>query len=215
MTIYSKKNPPAGSYVYAYLRQDNTPYYIGKGSGKRAWSKGKGEVYPPSDETKIIIVESNLSDIGSLAIERRLIKWYGRKDNNTGILRNKSDGGDGGCGRKVSQKEKDSKSEKQKGRKNTWCQKTIVIEGKKYLSINDACTSLNWTWNQINNYLTKGGMTGLSKLRLGVVSPDGIIYKNKACAARAYGVTGITIKYWCDHKKYGWKTINLAVKSLN
>jgi hypothetical protein len=84
-------------YVYVYLDDDNFPYYIGKGRGNRFKDKNH-RVLVPKNKSKILFVYKNIYELWAFALERKLIKWYGRKDRKTGILENRTDGGDGPSG---------------------------------------------------------------------------------------------------------------------
>jgi len=77
-------------YTYIWLREDGTPYYVGKGSHKRAFRKGN-----PKDSDRILIQEF-ATESDAFAAEIFLIDFYGRIDLGTGCLRNMTDGGDGG-----------------------------------------------------------------------------------------------------------------------
>jgi hypothetical protein len=92
-------------YVYAYIRATTshngtvgTPYYIGKGTGYRAWHLNHKNISVPKDKSNVVIIARNLTNFGALALERWLIRWYGRIDLGTGCLRNRTDGGEGTSG---------------------------------------------------------------------------------------------------------------------
>lgn len=102
---------PSGYYVYLYKRSENSsngaagsPYYIGKGKGRRAWKKCKrlNEINIPSNKENISILSENLSEPDAHQLEMLLIFLYGRIDLGTGILRNRTDGGEGTSGRILS-----------------------------------------------------------------------------------------------------------------
>jgi hypothetical protein len=81
-------------YVYFYLRENYKPYYVGKGKNNRAWVKHEN-VETPKDKSRILIVEDNLSELNAFLLERYYIRWFGKLYNNSGILENITDGGEG------------------------------------------------------------------------------------------------------------------------
>ena len=115
-------------YTYAYLREDGTPYYIGKGKGNRVNKKGKGEVYPPKNKDKIIKLKQNLTEKEAFKHEIYMIDVFGRIDLGTGILRNKTDGGDGPSGQIMSDEAKKKLSIAHTGKKLTESHKRKIAE---------------------------------------------------------------------------------------
>ena len=84
-------------YVYAFMRESGSPYYIGKGTGRRAYQRGKGAGRPvgepPRDRVRILC--DNLSEEEALFLEELLISKY-KRISEGGILHNKSAGGEKG-----------------------------------------------------------------------------------------------------------------------
>jgi hypothetical protein len=77
-------------YTYCYLDENNKPYYIGKGTGRRAYKVHDNVSVPPKN--RIIILKSNLSEEDAYRHETYLIYILGRKSFG-GLLLNVSDGG--------------------------------------------------------------------------------------------------------------------------
>jgi len=82
-------------YTYAYLRKDDTPYYVGKGRGDRVINNSRRTFKCPKDKSRILFLKKNLSETDAFKHERYMISILGRKDLGTGILHNKTDGGEG------------------------------------------------------------------------------------------------------------------------
>jgi hypothetical protein len=120
-------------YTYAYLREDRTPYYIGKGTGKRINCKQR-IIKPPKDKSRIIFLKQNLTEEEAFRHEIYMIDVFGRKDLGTGILHNRTNGGEGVSGLIHSKETKIKMSEVRKGEKNHNYGKTLSDETKRKLS---------------------------------------------------------------------------------
>ena len=104
-------------YTYAFLRKDRTPYYIGKGRGNRAFRKRGYGAKPPKDLSRVLFLKKGLTEEEAFTHEIYMIAVFGRKDQGTGILHNRTDGGDGSSGAIVSEETREKIGAFQRGRK--------------------------------------------------------------------------------------------------
>jgi hypothetical protein len=108
---------PKRFYTYAYLREDGTPYYIGKGQGYRIYSKSGKPCGKPTVKSRIIFLKQNITEEEAFRHEIYMISVFGRKDLGTGILRNKTNGGEGVSGFIITEEAKQNLREKALNRK--------------------------------------------------------------------------------------------------
>ncbi len=121
-------------YIYAYLRLDGTPYYIGKGRGKRAYKpQGRRIGLPSPDRIKILDYFEKEED--AFNEEMRLIKHYGRKDKGNGILRNLTWGGEGGSQYLTEEEVREAKSKTDKRYKELNKEKLLEYD-RRYKELN-------------------------------------------------------------------------------
>ena len=121
-------------YTYAYLRkEDNTPYYIGKGTGNRIYSTNR-RIKPPKDKSRIIYLKQNLTEEEAFRHEIYMIAVFGRIDLGTGILHNRTDGGDGVSGAIFTEATRNRMSKSKIGDKNHFYGKIHSSQTKEKIS---------------------------------------------------------------------------------
>lgn len=120
-------NLPKDYYVYIHRKPDNTVFYVGKGSNRRAWDTCDRNRHWRNTVRKygyyVEIVQDGLQEWAALELEVELIAYHGRKDLGNGGLVNLTDGGE--CEISTRSKEKMSEDGRKAG----------LISGRKQLAL--------------------------------------------------------------------------------
>jgi hypothetical protein len=122
-------------YIYLHIKLDTgEPFYIGKGSGRRAYQKRSRSEFWHNIVTKhgydIILLEEELTNEEANQVEIYWIKRIGRRDLGLGPLVNLTDGGEGIIGQIVSNETKLKMSNAHIGIKKTDEHKKNISKGR-------------------------------------------------------------------------------------
>lgn len=190
-------------YTYAYLREDKTPYYIGKGRGNRLYDHRGKNCIPPKDKSKIIKLKQNLTEEEAFKHEIYMIAVFGRKDLGTGILRNLSDGGDGGAsGYKHPENICKFRSERMKGNK--------IWKGRRHSDISKQKVREAREGKKLSNEHIEKLKKSHSKNTWKVISPDKntFMIKNLTEFCKEYNLAPSPLYNYGKYK--GWTVEKLA-----
>ena len=169
--------------IYRHIRLDtNKVFYIGIGSIKRAYKKTQRTKYWNNITNKtnyeIQILKSDLSWKDACELEKILIAYYGRKDINTGILCNMTDGGEGAVGVVKSNEYLKYLSNRMKGFKHSEETKLKISKSKKgYIPTEkQILETIKSNTGKITSDVTKNKLSIIAKNRN---RPTGIVKKRK------------------------------------
>ena len=135
-------------YVYEHIRKDNnTCFYVGKGTGNRAYNLDRGNFHNGVCEEygcRVKIIKDGLTEEEAFKLERERIEdyvitfgygapieGYDDYDHNLPYLTNFTWGGEGVSGRKHSEEEKQKMSKAKKGKKNSKEHNKNISKAKK------------------------------------------------------------------------------------
>ncbi|KKM14305.1 hypothetical protein LCGC14_1707440 [marine sediment metagenome] len=140
---YGNQSRVNNFYVYVYLDQDNTPFYVGKGRNNRylivhhlqnncnnRFLKNKIRKVAV-ENVRIEFPLKNISEEDAFAYEELFIGMVGRRDQGKGPLCNLTDGGEGNSGYTHSDETRQKLSEIKKGKKFSEEHKRKLSDGQK------------------------------------------------------------------------------------
>ena len=186
-------------YTYAFLREDTTPYYIGKGKSNRAHRRRYKGIKPPNDKSRIIFLKQNLTEEEAFKHEIYMIAVFGRKDLGTGILHNRTDGGDGASGAVRSLEFKENLRRKNKNKVLSKEHKIKISEAQK--------GDKNHNYGKSASQKTREKM---SEVRKGEKHHSSNLWKLTYVNGNSITICGLTI--WAKNNGYSAGNINSLYK---